>query len=589
MKSITKFLKNNHRLLIIIVLGFALRLIGLNWDQSFHLHPDERFLSMVAADLSLPKSLNIYFDSALSPLNPQNTHYPFFVYGTFPLIFTKLIGLSLKLDSYDQLFLVGRFLSSLLDTSVILAIYLIAKLLAERIKIQSTVKANWPIYSALFYAVFVFPIQQAHFWTTDSFLNTFFIWSFYFALQYYLSQNKTRFIYFFLSALLLNFALASKISILYIIPLVLLPIFGKKFSFLVLAGYLLAIYFLLRLFYPYLFQYPNFFNITLNLQFINSIKQLVAYSGKSIPYPPAYQWYDKNFFFGLYNIVFFGIGVVNSGLFMLGVYSLFRNLKFRVANFKLIKNFKFKVSNSFAQYRDRFLLLALGSYLIFFFVYQSLQFAKSMRYYIFLYPFLALGCGYSLLCLKHRFWKRSWFLLGFLWTLAFVHIYLAPHSRVTASIWMHQALPAKSTIAYEYWDDPLPLATVNATKSFNFVALEIYNQPDSQEKWRLLTSKMQYVDYLSLSSNRLYGTIPNLPQVFPYASRYYSLLIAGKLGFKKVAEFTSYPSLGIGNWKLEIPDQLAEEAFTVYDHPRVLIFQKTKDFDKEHFFSKITQ
>ena len=39
-----------HLLLIVVLLaGAYLRLIGVNWDANHHLHPDERFLSMVQA------------------------------------------------------------------------------------------------------------------------------------------------------------------------------------------------------------------------------------------------------------------------------------------------------------------------------------------------------------------------------------------------------------------------------------------------------------------------------------------------------------------------------------------------------------
>jgi hypothetical protein len=44
----------------------------------------------------------------------------------------------------------------------------------------------------------------------------------------------------------------------------------------------------------------------------------------------------------------------------------------------------------------------------------------------------------------------------------------------------------------------------------------------------------------------------------------------GRLGFDLVQVFHLLPQLG----PLEINTQFAEEAFTVYDHPKVLIFQK---------------
>ena len=49
----------------------------------------------------------------------------------------------------------------------------------------------------------------------------------------------------------------------------------------------------------------------------------------------------------------------------------------------------------------------------------------------------------------------------------------------------------------------------------------------------------------------------------------------GELGYELIATFEQNPRLG----PLEFKDQLSEEAFTVYDHPKVLIFAKQADFD----------
>ncbi len=56
-------------------------------------------------------------------------------------------------------------------------------------------------------------------------------------------------------------------------------------------------------------------------------------------------------------------------------------------------------------------------------------------------------------------------------------------------------------------------------------------------------------------------------------------MFEGQLGYKLVAVFESFPTIDIpGVFKWEANDQFAEEAFTVYDHPKVLIFQKQPDF-----------
>ena len=62
-------------LIAILLLAIGLRTRGLNWDESQHLHPDERFLTMVESAIKLPTSWGEYFDTAKSPLNPYNNNF----------------------------------------------------------------------------------------------------------------------------------------------------------------------------------------------------------------------------------------------------------------------------------------------------------------------------------------------------------------------------------------------------------------------------------------------------------------------------------------------------------------------------------
>ncbi len=57
---------------LVLLAGFVLRLWGVAWDQGTHLHPDERFITMVETDLKVPNSLGQYFNSDESPLSPYN-------------------------------------------------------------------------------------------------------------------------------------------------------------------------------------------------------------------------------------------------------------------------------------------------------------------------------------------------------------------------------------------------------------------------------------------------------------------------------------------------------------------------------------
>jgi len=77
-------------LLVVILLGGAyFRFVGFQWDETQHLHPDERFLTMVETGISPVDSLSEYFDTARSSLNPANSGNTFYVYGTLPLFMVR--------------------------------------------------------------------------------------------------------------------------------------------------------------------------------------------------------------------------------------------------------------------------------------------------------------------------------------------------------------------------------------------------------------------------------------------------------------------------------------------------------------------
>ncbi len=138
-----------------------------------------------------------------------------------------------------------------------------------------------------------------------------------------------------------------------------------------------------------------------------------------------------------------------------------------------------------------------------------------------------------------------------------------------------------STIANEHFDDPLPFnmfgyGAFGAGGVYQGIELALYNE-DTPEKLDTVLEQLDQTDYIMLSSGRLWQSIPRLPMRYPVTSRYYRLLFAGELGFEKVAEFHSYPRL----FGLEFDDTWAEEQFTVYDHPKVLIYRKGESWDAE--------
>ena len=188
----------------LLVAGALLRLTNLNWDKFTHIHPDERFLTMVTSAMQLPElSLGEFFDSTKSQMNPYNIGYDFFVYGTLPLFIVRVVaeivqkinefahiwlqpgsgGPLINLTGYDGVHLVGRFLSGLFDLGVVWLIYLIGRRLYS---------VRVALLAAAFYAFAVLALQQSHFYTVDTFGTFFAVLTFYFAVRVAQGANPER-------------------------------------------------------------------------------------------------------------------------------------------------------------------------------------------------------------------------------------------------------------------------------------------------------------------------------------------------------------------------------------------------------------
>lgn len=540
-------------LLLILLIAVFFRLNNLNWDSGFHLHPDERFLTMVGNAMKMPESFSDYLNPAVSGLNPANVGFKFYVYGAFPLILNKTISVLIGSDDYNLFTLQGRFLSGLADLLVVILVYKTAQLLTKQ-------RHNViPLFAAFFYAIAVLPIQHAHFFVVDPFLNLFMFASFYFALKYSFQKVKSK-VTFLSSAIFFGLALATKITAFFILPLnlyFLLSVDFKKireniFKFALLCFiYVLASYVVLRLADPYLFESGSWLNPTPNKTFVSSLNTLNQYSGRDVWYPPGVQWLNKPpIIFSLVNLVFFGLGIPYFFFVLYGVWKIFQKNVLR--------------------YTFRVMIL----WVLFVFLYQSTRFAQTMRYFIFLYPFLAIFAAFGIEKVRSYKLRVISVILVLIWPLMFASICLNKHSRVEASEWIYKNLPSGSLILGEYWDDPLPLPLKeDYDKQFIIEQLHVFD-PDNEDKWQNMDALLESADYYILSSNRGWGSIPTVPERYPKMSKFYGDLFDGKTRYKKIKEFTSYPRLEIGSWKLEISDDIADESFTVYDHPKVLIFKK---------------
>ena len=624
---------------LIIALAAVLRFTGVNWDNGSQLHPDERFLFMVEGALRpgfVATGVNgttvqtrsapiwdYYFDSARSGLNPHNVGYGFFVYGTFPLFATKWVLTLLQSIGFDRIHLIGRSLSALSDIGSVALVAIIARRMFGR---------RVGLLAAALLAVCVLHIQQAHFFVFDSFLVTLVLACFWSCLNI---VAFARWRDFAVTGLLLGLTLATKLSMVVFMPVIALSgllhlwethrakeravVHGgdgtrpsRSFTTIleqwwddgsltavIAGGILTALVAILvfRIAQPYAFAGPSPFDLRLNPKWLDNIEYQTKAQDGSVDLPPSIQWANTSkIFFPLRHMVNWGLGLP------LGI--------------AVWASFFGACWLAIARQRWQHALVAFWAGLCF--LYFSSVLNKTMRYLLPAYPFFVILGAWGLVsvfdamkngrdrvrigesflspdlpsALRARI---SWLSLtsvlplapfagsllllvvlvySSVWAFAFTRIYARPVSRGQASMWIYRNVPAPAVMANEHWDDPLPLPIPGFDHGkYAGPQLPLYD-PDEPKKIETIIQMLSQSSYMNITSNRLYGSIPRMPERYPMTSEYYRRLFAGDLGFSLVATIPSYPS--IGSWAIN--DDSAEEAFTVYDHPKVLIFRKDPDF-----------
>lgn len=601
---------------LIILLALTLRFYGINWDQGMHLHPDERMLIMVA------ERINFF-----SNLNPD-----FFNYGSLPIYLLKGSGQLFELitrtdyTSYDGLLGVGRLLSVLADTITVFLVYKIGMRLFQ--------KTSVALFAAFAYAIFFFPIQNAHFFVVDVFLTLWITVTIYLLIGY-IEHPSLKTIFFI--ALSSAAAVTTKVTGVLLVPIVLVAFLLRTANskqriansyLLFTLCYLLFTF----IFMPFAFLLPyrylietcgsiGFFiagNCTISLQQMPVIKDILLQTKMNsdpfiFPYTLQYVGTTPYWYY-LKNIFWWGVGPVFSVVGLMGLVSLMGRM---------------------SQLKIKPAVTVVTIFYILYFLLIGKSAVKFMRYMLPLYPAFALLTGYALDKITNyelrlpagalakagitssplqklpRIISALVLILAIVWTLMFTSIYSREHTRITASKWIYENIPAGSTLAVEHWDDRLPLLLpvqqiVNPTSSrqggitlgagnqlptYQFEELALYEQ-DTEDKWVRINQQLAQTDFIIIASNRLYIPLTKLTQCeklppgrcYPITAQYYNELFNGTRGFTKVAEFSSYPELRItpahrslsegGNFELRIPDDVADESFTVYDHPKIMIFKR---------------
>ncbi|HSO13904.1 MAG TPA: DUF2298 domain-containing protein [Anaerolineales bacterium] len=489
--------------LLVFVLAGYLRLTGLNWGEGQHQHPDENFLSGVLGSLraqtcmdetiqidGCPEgqkrwlSIGEYFDSKTSPLNPYNRGYAFFVYGNLPM---TMVRIAVEATGQLDVKMLGRQFSGLADLFTIFFLYLlVSRMYGRRIG----------LLTSLFSALTVMQIQQAHFFTTDLFVNTFAFLAIYFAVEIVNCQSSIQdrkslishplFLLSIGFGFAFGMALASKVNI-YPLAVLLPGAFALRYFIsdrkiltilteeesplpdgeihhpssmvsnywilivlsLIAGG--LASFISFRIFQPYAFD-----GLLPSEQWIANIQEQRTQATGEADMPWNLQWARRSHLYSFINLTVWGLGLPLGILAWIGfIYMGWRILK--------------------GEWRHALLWGWTAAY----FIWQSLQFNPTMRYQLPIYPLLAMMAAwliFELAGLKVGTFKRLNVpmvlasVIGIMvvaltaaWAFAFHSIYLRDEPRMAASRWIFQNVPGPINVQYQtaegIYNQPLPFPT----------------------------------------------------------------------------------------------------------------------------------
>jgi len=534
-----KFLKGKFTVYCLLFtaccFGIFLRFYNLNWDQGHFFHPDERNIAAAVSRIH-------FFDQ----LNPK-----FFAYGSFPIYLYRMIGEAISeithnnqwVYDWGKINLISRGSAAFFSSLTIILVYLIA---------QKIWNKKVGLIAALFTSFTVSLIQTAHYGVTESLLVFWLMLILLLSLQL---LEKQRLKDYLKIGLIIGLATATKVSAISfaIIPLMSHLVISiqnrKRFKYLNYQGKLVSLALILLVTFVFFSPYT----------FIDRVKFLESMN------------YESGVATGSLKVVY----VLQFEKTFPYLYQL-KNLIWQIGPVVLLGYLSFLFLIPMAIKKKEKKLLTFLSFPLVYFLYVGSWHTKFIRYVVPLIPFFIISASWLILEIKKKwkFWGTITMFLALssslFWSLAFFSIYTKESTRITASRWIYQNIPKGAKILTEHWDDGLPVDySGNHPDWYEIEQLTIY-EPDNEQKMAYYTQKLSQAEYIIINSRRLYGTLMYLPEKYPVTSRYYRLLFSGQLGYRKIAEFTSYPSI----FGFEINDDSSEETFQVYDHPKVIIFKK---------------
>jgi 4-amino-4-deoxy-L-arabinose transferase-like glycosyltransferase len=562
-------------LFLILLAGLGVRFYGLGWGLPYHFHSDEFLLAANTEKLRTAPSV-----AQLIRTEPKFLLYP-------PVLMFLNIGLvsaSTLFRPFDHgdpaslklFYLLARGIVALFGLATILMLYFLGSRLYSRTS---------GLLAAFFLAFTVLHVRDSHFFCTDVPMTFFLVLILYLCIE--IVEKKTFKIY-LLTGIVTGIACATKQTALLVLPVIL-----TAHLISIWKGQGLSLYECWRALRsgPSLKRLGVVFGITA-LAFMIANPFVVMNPAKFLARSRTTFEYLKGANQPQWSFQFTGatVGYWFSNLFF---YSLGPALEFLCLLGVLWAMWKRK-------WADGFVLLFMAVY----FVSVGFGYMKFIRYTIPLLPFLCLFGARMAVELYEMVKPRAWrivLLLGLtfvgvfsvFYTLAYLNIYKQDDVRIQASRWLHANIPRGSTVLIDisyatpllgemffhprFYDDytvgfgldyyfKKDFYTIKVLNLFTY-ASESLNPPDKFKKY--VRERLEGTDYIIMGDEHS-EQFSFRPREYPAVVQFFYRLFKEKLGFRLVKTFEVRPAfLGI-----TLSDDRAELSFRLFDHPKVMIFQR---------------
>ena len=656
-------------LVLILLIAATLRFTGLDWDGYQHYHPDERYITWVATTIEAPATLDSGFAPHESTLNPF--YWPpnassegivvlqdqprSFAYGHLPLYLGVLAtrvaewiappvrrllpqewALTRDLlnaggyNEFHHLTAVSRALTALVDVGTVFLGFLLGR---------RVYGAAAGLLAAAFLAVNVMHVQLAHFFAVDPYLTFFTVAAIFAMVRGVEARSRQSFVRnLALAGVAIGLAVGSKFSaVLLFLPLIATLWLrkdadrashsegtGPRTTLLGVATLVVVVFVLTN---PFAVLDWSCDVITPQIRigpltapamdlgscFVDNVTRQSAMVRGDTSFDFTRQYVGTwPYVYPVLMQLRWGMGA------LLGVAAFAGFVWALVRGVRRLRQWR-RTRASLGQAGNRGELILLTWSLAYFVVTGSF-FAKFMRYMEPLTPFLMIYGAALLLQIPQIRWRRlaiSAVMVGTaLYALAFVNMYASEHPWNVASRWLYANATPGMRIANELWDDPLP-SSMEVDGEFRSRHVYEYdeltwlagiNEQDSLQKLKLNLSRLAQADYVTLSSNRGYGVVSRLDDLYPLSHQYYELLFSGDLGFEAVFVTGRSPNLGdlnlwpdrFGGSRLALPEPVreflashsdlnlgkADESFTVYDQPMPIIFRNLEQLSVDEMLAR---